>query len=181
MSCTLIWKKKKLGQEWIFLRYRRPKLANLGHFRSIIKNFRKFNFFWAISLQNPTQAIFYIMQKKFCPLLLPLQTIFGFNFAHFWSKYKNCRKCKFFWAISLQNQTKGIFDVMKNIVSPLLLPLYMILGIKRSGILVECPNWEIFLVDTITYFKAINFFDQTTDRSFCAPFNLMGWVCISRL
>ena len=153
MSSRFVWKKKILHQEWIFLRNRRPKLVKLGHFKSISKNCRNFKFFWPISIQNSTQLIFWFIKKIVSPLLLPLPTFFPLKITCFYSISKNSQKLKFFWLISLQNSTQGIFNLIEKVVSPLLFPLLWKLPVSTRKLKffgsfpfdIQCKEFSIWL------------------------------------
>ena len=69
--------------EWIILRNRRPKLGNLGYFKSINKNFQNLKFFEVGSLPNSTQGIFDIIQKKFCRSISAAPDDFRVQFCPF--------------------------------------------------------------------------------------------------
>ena len=56
---------------------------NLTQFKSNNKNFWIWQKCLPISLQNPSQLIFYFMNKKFCRSILPLHWFLNSYFAHF--------------------------------------------------------------------------------------------------
>ena len=56
---------------------------NFTQFKSNNKNFWIWQKCLPISLQNPSQLIFYFMNKKFCRSILPLHWFLNSYFAHF--------------------------------------------------------------------------------------------------
>ena len=87
---------------------------NFTQFKSNNKNFWIWQKCLPISLQNPSQLIFYFMNKKFCRSILPLHWFLNSYFAHFRSII-NIFDISIFCPIFFQNiMLQLLFILWKN-------------------------------------------------------------------